>query len=641
MQAAHLLRVAGSTPNGAGVAGATLMLAAFDGTGYREMLSTANVASGASTLRLAGYGGPTTVGGTLSVTGAATFSGLANHPDGSTAAPSIAFTADPDTGFARAATNILEAVAGGVRVATFRSTFLDIPLSTASTGVGTGALQVAGGIYAGAASVFGSTVTTLSSSILGGSGGNARLASVVGRVDLDPINGRVALYGATAVDRYLDILRADGTTVGVQLLSNGTSTFLGGATFGGAVTSSGKILSANTGLFSTDATLSNYSATNGVYLNGNAGGWLRLKGDGTGASNIQINGGSTGNITVDAGSATRLTINGTTGAATFAGAVTASTSGNTALSVFSTDAATGNPFVRVGYNSNLSGQLSNDAATGKTYLDSRYNDVTSAVIIRTKASGTPVVNATFDSTGAATFAGAVTAGAITSTGASAALNVNGTSGAVIATVSSGSSIAGSGQGILSLNISDQLWSIRNAAGPFSIRDDTSGNYYLNITRATGAVRFHAYGAGTATFDSSGNITSVSDARLKNITGTFTKGLAEIVKLTPKLYTWKPDTGLVTDDINATLIAQDLIAAGIPEAVTTYRTVAVMEDDVQSAEDIAAGKPVTQHVKLDADGKPVTQRVDANYSVSDRTVIAALVNAVKELKAEIDALKAAK
>lgn len=63
------------TPNGAGVPGATFMLAAFDGTGYREMLSTANVASGVSTLRLAGYGGPTTVGGTLDVLGAATFSG--------------------------------------------------------------------------------------------------------------------------------------------------------------------------------------------------------------------------------------------------------------------------------------------------------------------------------------------------------------------------------------------------------------------------------------------------------------------------------------------------------------------------------------------------------------------------------------
>jgi len=155
----------------------------------------------------------------------------------------------------------------------------------------------------------------------------------------------------------------------------------------------------------------------------------------------------------------------------------------------------------------------------------------------------------------------------------------------------------------------------------------------------GAVRFSTYGAGSATFDSAGNITSVSDARMKNITGPFTKGLAEIVKLNPKLYTWKPETGLVSDDVVASLIAQDIIAAGLPEAVTTYRTVPVMEDDVQSAEDIAAGKPITQHAKLDADGKAVTKRIDANYSVSDRTVIAALVNAVKELKAEIDALKA--
>ena len=91
---------------------------------------------------------------TISASQAATFAGVANHPDGSTAAPSIAFTADPDTGFARAATNILEAVAGGVRVATFRSTFLDIPLSTASTSTSTGALVVSGGVgVAGAANV--------------------------------------------------------------------------------------------------------------------------------------------------------------------------------------------------------------------------------------------------------------------------------------------------------------------------------------------------------------------------------------------------------------------------------------------------------------------------------------------------------
>jgi hypothetical protein len=47
-----------------------------------------------------------------------------------------------------------------------------------------------------------------------------------------------------------------------------------------------------TGLYATDGALSNYSATNGVYLNGNAAGWVRLNGDGTAASFIQIYGSS-------------------------------------------------------------------------------------------------------------------------------------------------------------------------------------------------------------------------------------------------------------------------------------------------------------------------------------------------------------
>lgn len=50
----------------------------------------------------------------------------------------------------------------------------------------------------------------------------------------------------------------------------------------GTVTSDGLILDANTGLYSTDATLSNYASNNGVYLNGNIGGWLRLGADRTG-----------------------------------------------------------------------------------------------------------------------------------------------------------------------------------------------------------------------------------------------------------------------------------------------------------------------------------------------------------------------
>jgi hypothetical protein len=42
--------------------------------------------------------------------------------------------------------------------------------------------------------------------------------------------------------------------------------------------------------YATDGALSNYASGNGVYLNGNAAGWLRLNGDGTNATYIQING---------------------------------------------------------------------------------------------------------------------------------------------------------------------------------------------------------------------------------------------------------------------------------------------------------------------------------------------------------------
>lgn len=132
----------------------------------------------------------------------------------------------------------------------------------------------------------------------------------------------------------------------------------------------------------------------------------------------------------------------------------------------------------------------------------------------------------------------------------------------------------------------------------------------------GPVRMSQYGAGAATFDSSGNITSVSDVRLKNLIRPFMTGLAAVRQLQPQVYTWKAETGLNTDDINVSLIAQDLIAAGIPEAVATQRTI--------------TGK--------DANGNPTKTRVDSTYTVSDRAVISALVNAIKELDARLTALE---
>jgi hypothetical protein len=338
------------------------------------------------------------------------------------------------------------------------------------------------------------------------------------------------------------------------------------------------------------------------------------------------------NSTAGSASAGALVVTGglaTGGASYFGGAVTVSTSAVAAD--FTSSANLGATVKSTGavYNPEVSAFLSPNMLTfgvggySKNYFGVAQTAYNSGVLMFSYAGAGSTSNSfglgiygqepalRINGTGAATFAGAVTVPSL-----------------FMSTDAQGSVLSSSGNTLF----------IDAAAGGMTVRPKAGSVFHVSNSAP---VRFSAYGAGAATFDSSGNITSVSDARLKNITGTFTKGLAEIVKLTPKLYTWKPETGLVTDDINATLIAQDLIAAGLSEAVATYRTVPVMEDDVQSAEDLAAGKPVTQHAKLDANGKAVTKRVDANYSVSDRTVIAALVNAVKELKAEIDALKAAK
>ena len=423
-------------------------------------------------------------------------------------------------------------------------------------------------------------------------------------------------------------------TTALTLASTGAATFAGDVTVNGTQTNLGGAVFTTTNNVNIRGTNAGIAIYNSVA--GSSNNWSTIRNTATGSDS---------NLIFSTNTVPALTLDGSANA-TFAGAVTASKFASDASSSFSALTATG---VRLEANASWGGVLSGYGTTNDVSIFNK-----SGALVLSVPTGTI----------AATFAGAVGAPSLTSPAATnltlgttsfgTALTVVSSNGQVgIGTttpsdrfVVSNAGAAGIEFGVTT-SVLNQAYN-RSTSSYVDYQDSclnrifaTNGTTEAMRIASTGAVRFNAYGAGAATFDSSGNITSVSDARLKNITGTFTKGLAEIVKLTPKLYTWKPETGLVTDDINATLIAQDLIAAGLTEAVSTYRTVPVMENDVQSAEDIAAGKPVTQHAKLDADGKPVTKRVDSNYSVSDRTVIAALVNAVKELKAEIDALKAAK
>lgn len=117
----------------------------------------------------------------------------------------------------------------------------------------------------------------------------------------------------------------------------------------------------------------------------------------------------------------------------------------------------------------------------------------------------------------------------------------------------------------------------------------------------GAWRWHAYGAGALTTDASGNITAVSDERLKDIQGPFSAGLGELAGIHPILFRYKVSSGLDSGNIYAGFGAQNVMAT-IPEAV----------------------------------GKDL----NGTYSINPTPIIAALVTGEQQLMAEIDELRAA-
>ena len=101
-------------------------------------------------------------------------------------------------------------------------------------------------------------------------------------------------------------------------------------------------------------------------------------------------------------------------------------------------------------------------------------------------------------------------------------------------------------------------------------------------------------------DASGNLSISSDSRLKIIQGNFTTGLSAVMGLEPALYKWNELSGLETNGIYAGFIAQN-VKQYIPEAVG-----------------------------IDPRGY---------FTLSDRPIIAALVNAMKEQQKMIEYLTA--
>jgi len=157
---------------------------------------------------------------------------------------------------------------------------------------------------------------------------------------------------------------------------------------------------------------------------------------------------------------------------------------------------------------------------------------------------------------------------------------------------------------------NSLFELANAASTtvMKILDNGTGYFGSNVgigtstptaqLSTTGTVRFSNFGAGTLTTDANGNVSVSSDERLKDINGDFSRGLEAILGIKPISYHWKPETGFDTASAYTGFSAQN-IKEFIPEAV---------------GED--------KHGFL---------------TLSDRPLLATLVNAVKELAAKIDAL----
>ncbi len=115
---------------------------------------------------------------------------------------------------------------------------------------------------------------------------------------------------------------------------------------------------------------------------------------------------------------------------------------------------------------------------------------------------------------------------------------------------------------------------------------------------TGSVRFETFGAGTLVTDAAGNVSVSSDERLKDIQENYTRGLNDLENIAPISYKWRKETGYDTLNTYTGFSAQN-VQKNIPEAVSTND--------------------------------------DGYLTLSDRPIIATLVNAVKEQQQIIEKL----
>ena len=189
------------------------------------------------------------------------------------------------------------------------------------------------------------------------------------------------------------------------------------------------------------------------------------------------------------------------------------------------------------------------------------------------------------------------------------------------------------------NLQDETGNLKGAVGW-----DRAGNVSM-INSVTGQALYLVAGVsmlsitGNAQKPGGGAWVDSSDARIKNVLGDYTSGLSAIMALQPVRYTFKGNDS--AGEPSATPLGSREEREGTPtvpypnsnhflEASTAKEFIGLVAQDAETA----MPELVTQSAGY-IDGEAVT-----DLRTLDQTpLIFALINAVKELKAEVDALKA--
>lgn len=152
------------------------------------------------------------------------------------------------------------------------------------------------------------------------------------------------------------------------------------------------------------------------------------------------------------------------------------------------------------------------------------------------------------------------------------------------------------------NIGFSIYDVTNAATRLNI--NATGQVGIGTTgqsaqlHTTGSLRFANFGAGAATFDASGNISSVSDERLKNIKGNYKNSLDKLHNINPIIYSWLPESNMETEHSYIGFSAQN----------------------VRDTDELLSG-----------------ENSEGYLSIQDRGLLALLVNSVKELDSKVEKL----